>query len=148
MELLRSNQLNRGVVHRFASAMRFILAEGCKNFKKLSRLTLEYLNSSYSISNCENHQLLFFAKISFGHKNMPFQVMLPIHNRIKYFLKWHFCSHKLGFSRNFPQCTLGVSPSLVSRYCEGYSFFIGYRTLDLKFQKARAKIEVVLSLPS
>ena len=102
MELLRSNQLNRGVVHRFASAMRFILAEGCKNFKKLSRLTLEYLNSSYSISNCENHQLLFFAKISFGHKNMPFQVMLPIHNRIKYFLKWHFCSHKLGFSRNFP----------------------------------------------
>ena len=105
MELLRSNQLNRGVVHRFASAMRFILAEGCKTFKKLSRLTLEYLNSSYSISNCENHQLLFFAKISFGHKNMPFQVMLPmlvIHNRIKYSLKWHFCSHKLGFSRNFP----------------------------------------------
>ena len=27
-------------------------------------------------------------------------------------------------------------------------FFIGYRTLDLKFQKARTKIEVVLSLPS
>ena len=38
--------------------------------------------------------------------------------------------------------TLGVSPSLVSRYCEGY------RTLNLRFHKARTKIEVVLRLPS
>ena len=32
-------------------------------------------------------------------------------------------------------CMLGISPSLVSRYCEGYS---------LKFQKARTKIEAKL----
>ena len=44
-------------------------------------------------------------------------------------------------------CTLGVSPSLVSRYCEGYSFLEYLRTLHLKFQKAWTKIEVVLSLP-
>ena len=47
---------------------------------------------------------------------------------------------------NFKICPLGGVKSLVSRYIEGYSFWGYLRTLSLKFQKARTKIKVVLTL--
>ena len=42
---------------------------------------------------------------------------------------------------------LGVSPSLVSRYCEGYSFWSTWGPYIWNFRRLGGKIEVVLSLP-
>ena len=44
-------------------------------------------------------------------------------------------------------CTLGISPKFESTVACGLKFHWYFRTLGLKFQKARTKIEVFLALP-
>ena len=92
----------------------------------------------------------------FLYRNVPIYFLL-LHedkNKTLHFLLVHISENGIYvlfifilFPRLCHVHILGVSPSLVLRYCEGYFFFVGYRTLNLKFQQARTKIEVVLNLP-
>ena len=77
--------------------------------------------------------LIFWTNVGHSdHSDMP---KIPKHDRFSN----HYNLSLIFFAWNYLQlcnylevCMLGVSPSMVSRYCEGYSFF--YRLQDLQFK--------------
>ena len=132
------------------------------NFSKLKTKNLEKMSAVY-------HEMFRFCEFTkIGKSNISFNLQLIRVNPSRSSFKWKYWNYNitpliappnLGL-KPFFNChlnfyvvyALGVSPSFISRYCEDYRFWsiwgrVPLRTLHLKFQKARTKIEVVLSLP-
>ena len=138
----------------------FIFSIGCLielKFCEVSRNSFKNRFWKFQLFILKNKKVLFLKKIKLLWISKQKSFGLPTQFSMKVL---HEYTGILKFSnsqwRQFPGC---VNRAAHSTHIRGFTkfgikvlwklqFLIGYRTLNLKFQKTRTKIEVVLSLPS